>query len=43
LQVAIKALLRVLRDPTLSSYHYRVVESLMDILKVSTRCGFIRI
>lgn len=45
-QVAIKALLRVLRDPTLSSYHHRVVGSLMYILKVSfwlSRCGFIRI
>ncbi|XP_024379368.1 serine/threonine-protein kinase TOR [Physcomitrium patens] len=31
--VAIKALLRVLRDPTLSSYHHRVVGSLMYILK----------
>ncbi|KAG0576661.1 hypothetical protein KC19_5G097200 [Ceratodon purpureus] len=31
--VAIKALMRVLRDPTLSSYHHRVVGSLMYILK----------
>lgn len=33
-QVAIKALMRVLRDPTLSSYHHKVVGSLMYILKV---------
>lgn len=33
-QVAIKALMRVLKDPSLSSYHHRVVGSLMYILEV---------
>lgn len=34
LQVAINSLMRILRDPSLASYHLKVVGSLMFIFKV---------
>ena len=42
LQVAINSLMRILRDPSLASYHLKVVGSLMFIFKVGVaqKCVF---
>lgn len=39
LQVAINSLMRILRDPSLASYHLKVVGSLMFIFKVCLNKG----
>lgn len=40
IQVSINSLMRILRDPSLSSYHLKVVGSLMFIFKVPYNGGF---